>query len=325
MAKHEGALYYGPKSKLTKYIMKNIIAFLLSGTCLTTVSYGEFLRFTNGSVGTSLTSVTLNLAGPSNLVVQIQRLNKTNDLWEAQGNLTLTNGSGIFTNSLIEGIYGFYRAKATNDSYYSTNAYGAVVGSLTNGTSMIGNIFGTLNLTNIIRNPVGGTQVYKWNNSSGIYTVYEYDSDFQSWDNPPGNFALCEGLIVKNPSVNTMRYVIDGLFDTNTITTSIPTGLSLLATPLYHITITNSWIVDTFTTNHIGGASNIPVQSSGYNPQSKIYQLWNSSGSYQTNSLSSANIWTSSGTNVTVNLKLTEGFWFDKPTNATWTVTRPIW
>jgi len=36
-------------------------------------------------------------------------------------------------------------------------------------------------------------------------------------------------------------------------------------------------------------------------------------------------VWQSSGTNTVVPLGLTEGFWLNKPTNATWTVNRTIW
>ena len=60
-----------------------------------------------------------------------------------------------------------------------------------------------------------------------------------------------------------MSYVIDGLFDTNNISKTLYPGLNLVATPLYHITVTNTWIVDVLDTNQVGGASALPVQQSG--------------------------------------------------------------
>src|ERR1043166_3424977 len=208
---------------------------ILAGSLLLTpFSFAESLRFSSGSVTTALTNVVLNLAGPTNLVVQVQRLNKTNDSWESQGTVTLSNsGTASFTNSIVQGIYGFYRAKATNDSYYSTNAYGAVVGYLNGGYSMIGNIFGTQNLTNIIRAPDEGTQVSQYHSTSNTWTVLTYD--FGAWSSAPVNFDICEGFFVLAPTNSAMRYVIDGLFDTNTISKTLYTNLNLIATPLYHI------------------------------------------------------------------------------------------
>lgn len=303
--------------------------FLCSVCLVVTMSArADSLRFTSGTIKPDLTNVVLSLAGPNNLVIQVQRLNKTNDTWESQGNLSLSaSGTGSFTNSLVEGIYGFYRAKATNDSYYSTNAYGAVVGFLTSGGySMIGNIFGRLDLTNIIRTPVDGTQVSKYYSSSNSYVVATYDDMDGTWSKPL-SFDIAEGFFVKSPTNSAMRYVIDGLFDTNAITRTLYPNLNLIATPLYHVSPTNTWTVDTLTTSQPGGASSLPVQQPGYDPQCILLQLWDASGAYQTNKLNSAGQWTSAGTNVAPQIKITEGFWLQRQTNTntTWTVSRPIW
>src|ERR1044071_3417812 len=74
------------------------------------------LRFTSGTV--SGTSVTLNLAGNSNLVCEVQRLDLPSDSWVAQGTLTLNSvGSGTFNSNVTNGI-GCFRAKSTNNAYF---------------------------------------------------------------------------------------------------------------------------------------------------------------------------------------------------------------
>ena len=50
------------------------------------------LHFASGSVS-AYTNVTLNLSGPTNMVVQVQRLNYTNDVWETHGTVNLTSGN----------------------------------------------------------------------------------------------------------------------------------------------------------------------------------------------------------------------------------------
>ena len=52
-----------------------------------------------------------------------------------------------------------------------------------------------------------------------------------------------------------------------------------------------------------------------------------SAGTYQANILGTNNVWTLNGTNTVPVIRLSEGFWLNKPGNSstTWTVNRPIW
>jgi len=50
-----------------------------------------------------------------------------------------------------------------------------------------------------------------------------------------------------------------------------------------------------------------------------------SSIDYSTNTLDSSNLRRRDGTNVVIDLEITEGFWLHKPTNAVWTIQRYIW
>jgi hypothetical protein len=301
--------------------------FLLSLTSLlgTTTMHAQDLSFTSGVVS-NYNTVYLTLKGPTNLVVQVERLNRTNDVWESQGITTLnSSGNGSFTSSLIEGIYGFFRTKATNNTYYSTNAFGAVCGYLPNNLSIVGNIFGTQSITNILPSPANGMQAYKWNNASGSYTAISWFDALHSWNPGPFNVEPMEAIFIRNPQTNQLRYIVSGLFTTNAISKDLPTGLSLISSQRYHIIATNSWQVDLLSTNHLGGLSAIPVQTLGYDPQAEIYQAIDNIETYSTNTLTSGNMWLSGGTNTTIGINITEGFWLDKPTNATWVITRPIW
>jgi len=309
--------------------LKSLPVFIVKGFFLLTVAqsiYGaDALRFTSGTVS-NFTAISLNLAGPSNLVIQVERLNRTNDVWESQGNVTLGgSGTGTFNSSLIEGIYGFFRAKATNNSTFSTNAFGAVCGYLGNGLSIIGNMFKAQDLTNVLTTPVNGMQAYKWDNSSGSFASYSYVAAFGAWS--PSSFVVdpMEGIFVRNPQTNINRYTISGLFDTNAISKSLPSGYSLICSQRYHVVETNTWKIDILNTNQLGGASQVPVQSPGFNPQAIINKALDNVPNYSTNNLTSGNLWQSGGTNVVVPLNITEGFWLNKPTNATWVVNRTIW
>src|SRR3954466_8162599 len=66
----------------------NVIAACIA-SILTIQLLAAPLRFTSGTV--SGTSVTLNLAGNSNLVCEVQRLDFPHDAWVAQGTLTLSS------------------------------------------------------------------------------------------------------------------------------------------------------------------------------------------------------------------------------------------
>jgi hypothetical protein len=48
-------------------------------------------------------------------------------------------------------------------------------------------------------------------------------------------------------------------------------------------------------------------------------------GNFQAYTLGATNAWQTNGVTTTVPLHLAEGFWLNKPTNATWTIHRRIW
>jgi hypothetical protein len=302
--------------------MKNATSLLALALFVPIISLNaDSLRFTGGVVGTNFSTVVLSIAGPTNLVCQIERLNPANDSWESQGNVNLgASGSANFTNSLIDGIYGFYRTKATNNTVLCTNAFGAVCGYLEPGDSFIGNIFGATSISSIIPHPTVDIEALKYVNGSG-WTIADYSGG--AWT---GDFSVgtLEGVYIKGIT-SEQRYVVSGLFDTNTLTKSFPSGLSTVCLPLYHVDSSGTWVVDSFDTAHVGGNSGLPVQSAGFNPQCTLYQLANSSGLYRTNLLTSTNVWQNMGTNQVLHFKITEGFFIDKPTNANWSVNRSIW
>lgn len=305
--------------------MKHLKTFL-SVPCLgVAVSlHAQSLRFTGGNVANNFSSVTLTLAGPTNTLIQLERLRRTNQVWQTVGyGYTSTNGTLTLSNSLDEGVYGCFRAQTTNGTHRSTNAFGAVAGYLFPGWSIIGNPFAANWLTNIIRNPSEGLLVYKWRNAITNFHLVNYE--FGVWSDTTNLVEQMEGIIVQNPATNTVRYVVQGLFTTNTLTRSIPAGWSLLSSPLYKLTVPSEYRVDTLDPNRLGGFSQIPVRSAGFPLESKIEQLVSSS-SYTLAGYSLTNsAWRVWGVVTNIELQLTEGFWLNKPTNATWNVSLPIW
>ena len=287
-------------------------------------SHAQSLRFTGGNVANNFSTVTLTLAGPTNTLIQLQRLGRSNQVWQTVGyGYTGTNGTLTLTNSLDEGIYGYFRAQTTNGTYRSTNAFGTVAGYLFPGWSMIGNPFAANWVTNIIRNPSEGLLVYKWRNASNVFHLITHE--FGTWSDTTNLVEQMEGIIVQNPATNTVRYVVQGIFSTNALTRSLPTGWSLLSSPLYKLTVPSEYRVDTLDTNRLGGFSQLPVRSPGFPLESKLEQLVGSS-SYTLASYSLTNsAWRVGGVVTNIHLGLTEGFWLNKPTNATWSVSLPIW
>ena len=240
------------------------------------------------------------------------------------GNVTL-NGSaaGSFVSTLHGGTYGFFRSVSTNGVYHSTNAFGATVGSLaTNGYCMIGNPFDAQNVSDILPQPVENLKVYRWDNANSQYVQVTYR--FGSWNNSMTVNGE-EGVIVYNPTSTAVPYIFTGLFTTNAISTSLPTGYSMLCTPLYQIVTANSYVVDVLDSGTPGGASNLPVQSPGFDPQAYLFQMIDAAETYRTNIFTGSGFWQTNGVNASISLKLAEGFWLSKPTNSTWTVSRPIW
>ena len=294
----------------------------LAASLLTSQLNADTLRFTSGVVS-NYSGVTLSLAGPTNLVCQVERLNPTNDTWQVQGNVTLgTNGLATYNSSLAQGIYGFFRAKSTNNSYYSTNGFGAVAGYIAPGDTLIGNSFASRTLTNFLTQPIDGLTAYQWDAVSNAYNIATYFAEDGAWDNLL-TVGQCEALYIKNSSSNTVRYLTSGLFNTNAITTLLRTNYNLVSTPLYHLNPTNTWRVDTLSSNLLGGNSLLPVRTTGYSNECTISQLL-SDATYRTFNLTNG-VWKTGGTNTTIQINITEGFWVNKPTNATWTVNLPLW
>lgn len=304
--------------------MKQSILIPILTTLGVVAAFGQPLQFTSGVVS-NYSSVHLSLSGPTNVVVQVERLNPTNNVWEAQGTLNLTNGFGSFNSSLVLDVYGFFRAKSTNNAHYSTNAFGAVVGEVGPGKAIIGNPFNSANVTQMIPDPAPGMQVMKFINASNNFSIITFDDLDLEWYPGTLDVDLAESVVVDVPGTNSVKYLVSGLFDTNSISKSLPAGLSLLVSPLYSIQSGAFWKVDQLSTNQLGGLSGLPVQTSGHNPQATLYQPLDSSLNYSTNTLSSANQWRRDGTNVVIDLEITEGFWLHKPTNAVWTIQRYIW
>lgn len=280
----------------------------------------QSLYFTSGTVS-NYTNVTLNIQGPSNLVCQVERLSYYSQQWEWQGNVTLSNGAAIFNSALYGEYYGFFRVKSTNGVYLSTNAFGAVSGYVPNGYSIIGNPFAATSITNIMPTAGTNTLVYKYNNAVTNYSTAKYT--IGRWLNP---FIVnqTEGIMVNNPT-NEFRYIVSGIFTTNTIGKTIPSGLSLQCSPLYQVMDTYTGQIDLLTTNLYGGYSSLPVRSAGFNNECNLLFLTNRyAWEYQTYTLSNNN-WNTYGWPTSVPLHLVEGFWIDKPTNAVWTTQFRIW
>lgn len=281
----------------------------------------QSLYFTSGAVS-DFTNVTLNIKGPSNLVCRVERLNYYSQQWESQGNITLgSNGVATYSSTLDMSFYGFFRCKSTNSSYLSTNAFGALSWYIPNGYSILGNLFGATSITNIMPTASTNTYVYQYDSGATNYNTSRYA--FNRWLNPV-TVNQFEAVMVNNPSYP-FRYIMSGLFTTNLISKTIPTGLSLQCSSLYHMLDSYSGQVDLLTTNLLGGYSSLPVRCSGYTNECSLMFLTNSAAwEYQTYSLSNST-WNTDGWPTSVQLNLVEGFWIQKPTNATWTTHFSIW
>lgn len=181
---------------------------------ITTVVSAADLRFTAGAV--TNTTASLGLAGPASTYVQIERLNKTNQTWQVVTNLTLSgSGSGNVNAELFSGDYGFFRAKTTNSPVqYSTNAFGSVITVMTEGWSLIGNMFGSKNLSFLPVDPQLGNSVFKWDNIGNSYDLSTYEEDDWggiSWNN---NYVIeeLEAVFYYNGTTNPVKWLTQGVF-----------------------------------------------------------------------------------------------------------------
>ena len=319
--------------------MKKQLLLQLAAISIVGTAQAQSLRFTSGEIFNT-NQVSLWVSGPSvtNLNYVLERLDLTNQTWQTVSTYTINSGGPTnLTSSLFNGTYGFFRTRSPNHAYLSTNAFGAIVGSVGPGLSLLGNPFGATTITNIFPNPAEGSSVEKWNNSTTNYVVSNFS--FGTWDT---NFTIgeVEGFFIDNGGTNAMAYQFSGLFTTNTVTKLVPTGFSIITSPSYYLITPPTLWNDTLTNNVLGGKFSIPVQTPGYSPQSEVdkwiaatngyakYYLTNlvTTNFVGTNSWRQTNlVWTLSGTNVYVPLYLGEGFFINKPTNATWSFNRPIW
>ena len=125
------------------------------------LAQAQSLRFTSGEIFNT-NQVSLWVAGPAvtNLNYVLERLNLTNQTWQTVSTYTINSGGPTnLTSSLFNGTYGFFRTRSTNNAYLSTNAFGAIVGSVGPGLSLLGNPFGATTITNIFPNPAEGSAV----------------------------------------------------------------------------------------------------------------------------------------------------------------------
>lgn len=296
-------------------------SLLVATVFLPAFAWAQSLRFSSGSV--SNCNVTLNLAGLTNTWCYVERLNRTNQVWDNVGSAYLgTNAAATFNTTLHECVYGFFRAKSTNGTYLSTNAFGAVAGTVGTGYYLLGNPFGAKTLTQIVPSPNDGTTVHLFR-VGGYYDSSSYDAGAGAWDT---NYTVTqlEGFFLQNVATNVQPYLLSGLFSTNTLSKGLTNGNNLIVSPLYKLTAPAIWKVDELNTNQLGGASLLPVQSTGFNPQAKVLRARDTVPNYDTYSLTNS-VWRLNTTNTVVPLGLVEGFWLYKPTNATWNVSLSFW
>ena len=304
--------------------MQHPLLSLLLCLCVTSAA-AQSLYFTSG-VANSSGNVTLVAKGTSltNVGCVLERLNSTNQVWETQSSFIITNGASSVTlnSSLHNGFYGFFRARSTNNVYKSTNAFGAFLGYLENGYSLIGNPFGSSIHTNFFPAPVAGLSVLKWNSSTTNFVTSDYTGS--AWST---NFTIgeCEGLFAYNPTTNLVKCLFGGLFVTNAITKSLATGLSLITTPRYQLISSAALTTDILSALSPAGAAGLPVLTSGFCYQSEIQKYIPASGTYSKHVLSTNSVWLENGVVEPVSINFLEGFFVSLPTNVTWSVTRTIW
>lgn len=294
--------------------------------CLSVASVSaQSLYFTSGVANTN-GNVTLVAKGTglTNVICVLERLNSTNQVWEAQTAFTITNGASSVTlnSSLHNGFYGFFRARSTNNAYKSTNAFGSFLGYLETGYTLTGNPFGSAVLTNLFPSPVSGLSVQRWNASTTNFHTSDYTGS--SWTT---NFTIgeCEGLFACNPTTNLIKVLFGGLFTTNAVAKSLPAGLSLITTPRYQLIGSAALTTDMLSALSPAGTAGLPVLTTEFGYQSEIQKYIPASGTYSKHTLSTNSVWLENGVVEPVAINFVEGFFLSHPTNATWSITRSIW
>ena len=318
----------------------NNLRYSLAALLISHAAHAASLGFASAYVDNAHT-LSSTITGPTNQWVYVERLKYDTQVWQivstnwidASGSLSFTK-----TNALDGNFYGIYRARTTNSAYLSTNAFGAVAGFLPQGYTMIGNPFdssGTNSVADVLRPPNDPLSTYVWRSGgyqdAGIYTGGSWISSVAL--NP------LEGFMVYNQSTNAQHYIVSGLLSTNSFNLSL-TNYNWITSPLFRLQSPNTNAtaraqpyfaqpVDTLTAGNLGGASGLPVPITAYytnilslsqvtNTATPIYQSsqlpWNGTN------------WLRSSNSVTIRPNLSEAFWFNLPTNRTWTVpSRAIW
>ena len=119
-----------------------------------------------------------------------------------------------------------------------------------------------------------------------------------------------------------------GLFYTNYFSRTLPTGYSIITSPLYHKLAGGSATqIDEFNSSQLGGYSLVPVNSSS-NPKARVSR--NKVGlanQYIDYTLTTGSQWQTNSANTTVPILLGEGFWIENRfgSNQSWSVSVPIW
>lgn len=275
------------------------------------------LRFSSESITNGL--VTLNIAGNSNLVCQLEQLNPTNDTWTVMSAFLLdSSGSYTLTNGLING-YGYFRVKATNGTYLSTNAVGAMSLTLPQGYSLIGNPFSrTHSVWDIFPSPANGTRVYpSTTNGFAPTSTYAVGSWTHSY-----SFTQGEGFLVYAPNTNTVIQFW-GEISTNSFTKALAPGWSILTSPLYHLESFSGFRLDSLDNVDPGGLTSLPVLSGA-----SIDVVSGHSGpTYDAYTFTNGN-WMLGTNTATVPITWGQGFWFYNPgaNPVDWTIDDfPIW
>jgi hypothetical protein len=292
------------------------------------VAADSTLQFTSGSL--SGTSVNLNLSGIPNLDCDVERLNFSTDSWVRQGSLKLdASGTGTFGSSVLNGL-GYFRARSRDgsDRYLSTNAFGSIVGTIPAGNWLVGTPFAGMTITNTFPTPYDGTTVYYFTN--GNFQTLSYSSIFGEWSDSDRALAAGEGVLVYSAAsgTNTLAYRAYGLFSENSFSRTLPSGYSMITSPLFHKYSGGSATqIDEFNSTRLGGYSLVPVNSSS-NP--KAYASRNKTGAsndYINYTLTSGGQWETNSVNTTVPILIGESVWLDNLFGSaqTWSVSLPIW
>jgi len=108
-------------------------------------------------------------------------------------NQTLVPGEGAFVNNPSAG--------AITVTFVGEVAQGNLVTSLPKGFSMASSQVPQAGLltADLKYVPSGGDTVYRFNNATGQYLIYQYDADFEAWDEEP-NIGVAEGFFILKPN-----------------------------------------------------------------------------------------------------------------------------